>query len=87
MRVELQELTVKVLEVGELYALPHAENVGSRGKAVEGHPEVSSVEGRDSVLGSIGDVVAGQGVLDISPRGHDGAEHHQAEGAQSHGCD
>lgn len=37
-------LTVKVLEVGQLDALPHAQDVGSSAEAVEHHPEIASVQ-------------------------------------------
>ena len=74
-RVEL--LTVKVLEVGKLDALAHAENVGSCAEAVEGHPKVSSVQGGDGIGGSVsGLAVAGQSMLNISPSGNDGGENH-----------
>lgn len=37
--------SIKVLEVEVLDPLAHVENVSSRGKAIESHPEVSNIEG------------------------------------------
>lgn len=81
-------LTVKILEVGQLNALLHAQNVGGSAEAVEHHPQVSGVQGRHGIdSGLSGLAHAGQSVLDIGPGGNDGAEDHQAEGEESHWCD
>ena len=52
------KLTVKVLEVGELDALAHAEHVGSGAEAVDHHPEIARVQGCDLVGGLAGGGVA-----------------------------
>jgi hypothetical protein len=81
-------LTVKVLEVGQLDALSHTQNIGGGAQAVEHHPEVPSVQSRHGFgcgLGSLADTV--QGMLNVCPRRDDGAEDHQAKGEESHGCD
>ena len=82
------ELTVKVLEVGQLDALAHAQHEGGAADAVEHHPQVARVQGGHG-LGRRGGLVptrhAGQRVLDVGPRGDDGAEDHEAEGEERHG--
>lgn len=75
--------TVKVLEVGKLDALPHAEQVCSRAEAVHHHPSVASIECRDLLAAAS----ASQSVLNVCPRSNDRAEDHQAKGEQSHWCD
>jgi hypothetical protein len=84
-----QVLTVEILEVGQLDALPHAQNVGGGAEAVEHHPEVTRVQGgHGSTGGSVLDLaIAAQRMLDIRPSGNDGAHDHQAEGEESHMCD
>jgi len=44
------ELTIKVLEVGQLDALAHAKHIGRGTEAVNQHPDVSGVESRDSIV-------------------------------------
>lgn len=82
------ELTVKVLEVGQLDALAHAQHERGAADAVEHHPQVARVQGGHG-LGRRGGLVptrhAGQRVLDVGPRGDDGAEDHEAEGEERHG--
>jgi len=78
--------TVKVLEVGQLDALAHAEDVGSTAEAVHGHPDVARVEGRDLVAGSRAGV-AGKSVLDVCPRGNDGRENHETKGEEGDSSD
>lgn len=81
-------LTVEVLEVGELDALPHAEDITGGADTVKRHPEVSGVQGGDGVCrGVAGPAEAGQSVLNVGPGGDDGAENHQTEGEQGHGGD
>jgi len=78
-------LTVKVLEVGQLDALLHTQDVGCSAQAVEHHPQVSSMQSRNSV--SVGRLShAGQSVLDVCPCGNDGAQDHQSEGEKCHRC-
>lgn len=73
--------TVKVLEVGQLDALAHAEHVGRGAQAVDHHPDVASIESGDLAAGI---AAALNGVLDVGPGGDDGAENHQAEGEEGH---
>ena len=83
-------LTVKVLEVGELDALAHAEHVGGGAEAVDHHPEVAGVQGCDLVSCLTGKGIAGvsrESVGDVSPGGNDGAEDHKTEAQQGHAGD
>jgi hypothetical protein len=80
-------LTVKVLEVGQLDALAHAQKVGSGAEAVEHHPHVTRIESGDGIGSSVRFGAKGKSVLNISPRSHDGAEHHQTEREQGQGRD
>ena len=83
-------LTVKVLEVGELDALAHAEHVGGGAEAVDHHPEVARVQGCDLVgsLASKGIArVSGESVGDVGPCGNNGAEDHETEAEQGHAGD
>jgi hypothetical protein len=76
---------VKVLEVGQLDTLAHTENVGSGGQAVHKHPDVSSVESRESGSGLAGAVSVGSnGGVNVGPGGNNGRENHQSEGEQGH---
>jgi hypothetical protein len=52
-----QYLTVKVLEVCELDALAHSEDIGCRAEAVDQHPDIARVERCDLV-----GCVAGKGI-------------------------
>ena len=82
------KLTVKVLEVGELDALAHAQNISSRAQAVEHHPEVSGVQGRHGLSGLLRSVThARQSVLNVSPSRNNRTQHHQSEREESHWCD
>jgi hypothetical protein len=86
----LRTLTVKVLEVGELDALAHAQHVRGRAEAVDQHPDVSRVESRDLVGCLASQSISGVGrecVGDVSPCRNDGAEDHKAEAQQGHACD
>lgn len=81
-------LTVEVLEVSHLYALTHAENVGCGADAVESHPQVTSVQSAERLSRSAGSLTeARQSMLDVCPCGYQGAQNHQTEGEESHGCD
>jgi len=72
-------LTVEILEVGQLDALAHAQEVGGAADAVEEHPHITLVEYRHGIGSSLRLLSKGKSVLDVSPRSHDGAEHHQSE--------
>ena len=39
--------TVKVLEIGQLYPLPHTQYISGAAETIEHHPHVSRVERRD----------------------------------------
>ena len=76
--------TVKVLEVGQLDPLAHAEHIGGCAHAVDHHPDVASVQSRDlhrSVAAAL------DGVLDVGPSGNDRTEDHQTKGEQGHASD
>lgn len=79
--VEGEVRTIKVLEVGQLDALAHAEHVGRCAQAVDHHPDVASVESGNLAAGI---TAALNGMLDVGPGGDDGAENHQAEGEKGH---
>lgn len=79
--VEGEVRTVKVLEVGQLDALAHAEHVGGGAEAVDHHPDVASIESGDLAAGI---TAALNGMLDVGPGGNDGAENHQTEGEEGH---
>jgi hypothetical protein len=86
----MRVLTVKVLEVGELDALAHAQHVRGRAEAVDQHPDVARVESRDLVGCLTSQGVAGVGrerVGDVRPCSNNRAEDHQAEAQQGHACD
>jgi hypothetical protein len=84
----LEVLTVEVLEVGQLDALPHAQNIGGGAEAVEHHPQVAGVQGGHGLGSGFGRLAhAAQSVLDICPGRNDGAEDHQAKREESHRCD
>ena len=80
----MRRLTVEILEVGQLDALAHTQYVGGGAKAVDQHPEVTGIQGRDLARGV---AAALNGVLDVSPGGNEGTEHHQAEGEESQRSD
>lgn len=87
MLTSLEELTVKILEVGQFDAFPHTQNVSSSAQAVEHHPKIASVQGRHSISGGLSlcsRTHAGQGVLDVCPGGDDGAQNHQAKREEGH---
>jgi hypothetical protein len=73
--------TVKVLEVCQLDALAHAEDVAGAAEAVQGHPDVTRVQGGDLVAGGRAGV-AGESVLDICPCSDEGREDHETEGEE-----
>jgi hypothetical protein len=86
----LRTLTIKVLEVGELDALAHAQHVRGGAEAVDQHPDVAGVEGRDLVRCLASQSISGVGrerVGDVRPGCNDGAEDHEAEAQQGHTCD
>ena len=76
--------TVEVLEVGQLDALAHAEDVGRSAKAVDQHPEVTGIEG-GHLAGGV--TTALNGVLNIGPGVNERAEDHQTEREESQGGD
>jgi hypothetical protein len=86
-----ETLTVKVLEVGELDALAHAQHVRGGAEAVDQHPHVARVESRDLVGCLAGQSsisgVGREGVGDVRPGCDDGAEDHEAEAQQGHARD
>lgn len=85
MVVDKNKLTVKVLEVGELDALAHTQNISSRAQAVEHHPEVASVQSGHGVRGCACRLShARQSVLNVCPGRDDGAEDHQSERKERH---
>ena len=72
--------TVKVLEVGELNSLAHPKHVSGAAEAVEKHPHITRIEGRDlgrGLIASVTEVL--KSVLDICPCGDDGADNHETE--------
>ena len=75
--------TVKILKVGQLDPLAHAEHIGGRRQAVDQHPDVAGVEGAEGG-GGVGRAVAvrGDGGVDISPGGHDRRQHHKPKREQ-----
>jgi hypothetical protein len=73
--------TVKVLEVCQLDALAHAEDVTGAAEAVQGHPDVPRVQGGDLVAGGRARV-AGQSVLDVCPCSDEGREDHETKGEE-----
>jgi hypothetical protein len=73
--------TVKVLEVGQLDALAHAEHVGRGAQAVDHHPDITSIQSGNLATGI---AAALNGVLNVGPSGDDGAENHQTEGEEGH---
>lgn len=77
--------TIKVLEVGQLDTLPHAQDVGGTANAVEHHPHIASVQSGD-FCGSfgLGMPIVLQRMLDIGPGCDYGAENHQPEREQGH---
>jgi len=86
--LENHELTVEVLEVGQLYPLSHAQDVGCSAEAVKHHPKISGIQRRDSAGSLAGSFSkACQGMLNIRPCCNDGAEDHQPKGEQGHRCD
>ena len=85
----MRTLTVKVLEVGELDALAHAQHVRGRAEAVDQHPHVARVESRNLVGSLTSQSISGVGrecVRDVRPCSNDRAEDHQAEAQQGHAC-
>jgi hypothetical protein len=73
--------TVKVLEVGQLDALAHAEHIGRGAQAVNHHPDIASIQS-GNLAGGV--AAALNGMLNVGPGGDNGAENHQAEGKESH---
>ena len=85
-----ETLTVKVLEVGELDALAHAQHVRGRAEAVDQHPDVARVESRNLVGRLTSQSISGVGrerMRNVRPRSNDGAKDHEAEAQQGHACD
>jgi hypothetical protein len=81
-KTERKIRTVKVLEVCQLDALAHAEDVTGAAEAVQGHPDVARVQGGDLVAGGRARV-AGQSVLDVCPCSDEGREDHETKGEES----
>lgn len=80
--------TVKVLEVGQLDALAHAEQVACRAEAVDQHPHVSRIERRNRLVGARGRMAVGlERMADVGPCGDDGGQNHQPEGEERHAGD
>ena len=78
-------LTIEVLEVGQLDAFPHAQNVGSSADAIEHHPQVSGIERGNGVRGRICSISnPSQRMLNIRPGRNDRAGNHQSEGKEGH---
>lgn len=74
------ELTVKILEVGQLYALAHVQAVERGAKTIGHHPDITSIQGRN--LGA--SVCSGcERMLNIGPSSNNGTGDHQSEGEQS----
>jgi hypothetical protein len=84
-----EPLTIKVLEVGKLNSLAHNQEKGGTADAVEQHPQVSSVQGRDGVGRRLCSMSHGaaESMLDICPGCDNGAENHQTEREEGHGGD
>lgn len=81
-------LTVKVLEVRELDTLAHAQDVRSAAQAIDQHPDVSGVEGREGNGGLGGAMtVRVERSADIGPSSNDGREDHETEREQGHAGD
>jgi hypothetical protein len=77
-------LTIKVLEVGQLDALTHAQAVERSAKTVDQHPDITSIQSRDFS----GRVCARcERMLNISPGGNERADNHQPEGKQGESGD
>lgn len=81
------QLTVKVLEVGQLDPFPHAEHESSRAKAVQGHPDVPCVQS-SNLLGRLAGngipSVCSQCMRNISPGSDDTTGNHESKGEESH---
>ena len=88
-REENGERTVKVLEVGQLDAFPHAQDICRGAEAIHQHPEVSGIQRCDcgSGFGALRCTVRLEGVLDVSPCGDDRREDHQAKREEAHAGD
>lgn len=80
MRVRDFALTIKVLEVGQLDSLAHAQHVAGAAETIEEHPHVAGVQSRD-LVGSFGTRMAKvlKGVLNVCPCSNDRAHNHQAK--------
>jgi len=80
--------TIKIFEVGQFDALPHAKHVSCTAETIEQHPHIASIQSGDL----IGCFCAGmskalQRVLNVCPGSNDGAEYHEAEREESHSSD
>jgi hypothetical protein len=73
--------TVKVLEVCQLDALAHAEDVAGTAEAVQGHPDVTGVQGGNLVVGGRARV-AGKSVLNVCPCSNERRENHETKGKE-----
>lgn len=79
-----RELTVKVLEVGQLNALAHVQAVERSANAVGHHPDITSIQSRN--FGA--SICSGcKRMLDIGPSSNNGTDNHQTEREQSETSD
>lgn len=62
---------VKVLKVCEFDTFTHAENVGSRRKAVHKHPEISGIKCSNATSGILLGAIGHDSATDVSPGGDD----------------
>lgn len=80
--------TIKILEIGELDALPHAQDVTRRTQTINQNPDIPGIQ-RAECLRLLRAAVAirADGRADICPGGHDTRDHHETEREQRHGAD
>lgn len=80
--------TIKILKVGELDPLPHAQHVTRGTQAVDQDPDIPGVQ-RAQCLRLLRAAVAirADGRADVRPRGNDTRHHHETEREQRHGAD
>lgn len=83
-----KQRTIKILKVGELDSLPHAQHVTRRTQAIDQNPNIAGIQGtqRQGLFGAAVTIRA-DGCTDVGPGGHNTRQHHEAKGEESHRAD
>lgn len=88
MRGNGEEHTIKILEVGELDPLPHAQHVTRRTQTIDQNPDIPGIQRAQRLrLFRAAVAIRADGRADIRPSGNDARHDHETEREQRHGAD